>query len=452
MPYNSHKIPEPDMPEKTLQHFLQNTLVLKPAQRLLVGFSGGLDSATLLHALDKVGPDLPLLAIHVHHGLSPNADYWAAQAQAFCDARNIPLHIIRVSVRQGASVEAEARMARYEAFKHVLQAGDALLLAQHQDDQAETVLFRLLRGAGVRGLGAMQAQASLTLVGGKVVPLWRPWLGLSRQVLEKYAAAESLEWVEDESNTDTRYARNFLRQDIFPALRQHWPEAGKTLAATAQRMQEADILLQEYALQLLAPLRLRHGSVSVGGLLALSSGQRKLLLRQLLREQGLPLPGEKILEQIERDVLQAAHDATPLLVWPGTECRRYRDELYFMAPLPELPPFWQAAWQGEKLLLPDGRALVASSWAWAGDDVVVRYRQGGEKIRPVGNSHHRDLKTLMQESTMPPWERSRVPLVFVNGELVGVVGCWYAEGARGVAIGFEFMSDKSAGWYLTSSQ
>ena len=432
MPLNFPINPEPDMPEKTLQHFLQSTLALKPVQRLLVGFSGGLDSATLLHALDKAGPDLPVLAIHVHHGLSPNADYWAQHAQAFCDARNIPLHIVRVTVGQGASLEAEARAARYAAFRLVLKAGDALLLAQHRDDQAETVLFRLLRGAGVRGLGAMRAHASLTVQEGFDVPVWRPWLGLSRRTLEHYARVEDLDWVEDESNIDTRYARNFLRQTVIPVLRQHWPEAEKVLAATAQRMQEADALLQEYALQLLEPLRLHRGATSVGGLLALSSAQQKLLLRQLIQENKLPLPSEKILEQISRDVLPAVNDATPLLAWPGGECRRYRDELHFMAPLPDLPPFWQAYWQGGPLALPDGRTLVASSWPWADADVLVRYRQGGEKIMPAGQAHHRDLKTLMQENGMPPWERSRVPLVFVDGELVCVVGWWIAETAKGV--------------------
>ena len=422
------------MPEPTLTRFLQTALAATPAGRLLVGFSGGLDSACLLHALDKVGPDLPLLAIHVHHGLSPNADRWAERAQAFCAARDIAIEVVRVTVGQGASREAEARAARYDAFRQHLRPGDALLLAQHQDDQAETLLFRLLRGAGVHGLGAMHAHASLTLGGGGAVPLWRPWLGLSRPALERYARAERVEWVEDESNTDTRYARNFLRQRILPALRQHWPEAGRTLAATAGRMQEADQLLSEYALHLLAPLRRRNGSVSVAGLLGLTLAQRKLLLRQLLHEHQLPLPAERVLEHINGEVLAAAPDASPLVAWAGAECRRYRDELYVMPPRPPLPPRWQADWQGEPLRLPDGRILTATSWPWAGRKVIVRFRQGGEKIRPLGHPHHRDLKTLMQEADMPPWTRMRVPLVLVDGSLTHVVGCWRSEEALGVDV------------------
>jgi tRNA(Ile)-lysidine synthase len=413
--------------EQTLQHFLHEQLAGKAVGRLVLGFSGGLDSSVLLHALahwhkTAVVP-VDLLALHVHHGLSPHADAWATQAQETAGALGISCMVQRVAVGQGASLEAEARKARHAAFAECLRPGDALLLAQHQDDQAETVLFRLLRGAGVRGLGAMQANSLLD-----GIPRWRPLLGISRQALEQYAAAHSLRWVEDESNTDTRYARNFLRQRIIPELRTHWPEAGKTLAATAHRMQEADALLGEYAQLLLAPLRLHPAHpgesppVSVGGLLALSAAQRKLLLRTLVQEQGLPLPEEKILDQIERDVLPAAADAGPVVRWPGGECRRYRDGLYMLAALPEIPANWESPWAGAPLILPDGRTLTADSWPWAGKSVVVRYRRGGEKIKPAGSAHTRELKTLMQEAGMPPWQRERVALVFVEDELLVVLG------------------------------
>jgi tRNA(Ile)-lysidine synthase len=191
-------------------------------------------------------------------------------------------------------------------------------------------------------------------------------------------------------------------------------------------MQEADGLLAEYAQQLLAPLRLSPGASSVGGLLALSAPQRRLALRQLIQEQGLPLPAEKVLAQIEGDVLLAAADATPLLRWAGGECRRYRDGLYFLAPLPAIPESWECEWQGEPLTLPDGRRLRAGGWPWLGQRVVVRFRQGGEKIRLAGHPQHQLLKNLMQEAGIPPWQRGRLPLVFLGQELMAVVGWWQA--------------------------
>lgn len=416
------------MLENILRQFLQTQLLVTKVRRLVVGFSAGLDSMALLHALGKVAAEfgLPVAAIHVHHGLSPNADAWAEHAAQACAARHIALTVQRVSVGQGASLEAEARAARYAAFRACLQEGDALLLAQHQDDQAETVLFRLARGAGVRGLGAMHACRELTLSQGPSIPLWRPLLTVSRRSLEQYADAEQLHWVDDESNTDTRYTRNFLRQDIIPALRTHWPAVSRTLAATAARMQEADELLAEYAELLMAPLRLEHGALSVGGLLALTLAQRKQVLRHWLHEKNLRVPEEKILDQLEGDVLNARVDAMPVLAWSAGEFRRYRDGLYAMAPLPDIPPFWEASWQGEELLLPDGRRL-RSNTPLHGAPLTVRFRQGGERIKPAGAPHTRELKTLMQEAGIPPWERERIPLVFAGEELVLVVGWWGTE-------------------------
>lgn len=421
------------MPEQTLRRFL---LTHKPVPRLLVGFSAGLDSVVLLHALHRLAPELglQLAAIHVHHGLSPHADDWAAQAQAFCAQRQIPLTVSRVSVGQGASLEAEARQARYQAYREALRADDALVLAHHQDDQAETLLFRLLRGAGVRGLGAMQAVSRLGLAEGRRVPLWRPLLALPKRELEAYALAHGLGWVEDESNQDLRYARNFLRQTILPALRTRWPQATPVLAATAQRMRDADALLAEYAVLLLAPLRQGSGGLAVAGLLGLTEPQRKLVLRHILEERGLPLPAEPVLDRVEQEVLLARADATPVLAWPGAELRRYRDGVYVMAPLHEVSPDWEAVWPGGALDLPCGRRLRAESVRGAGlrhlqtEGLQLRYRRGGEKIRPVGVAHHRELKTLLQEAGVPPWERERLPLVFVQDELVAVVGHWMAEG------------------------
>lgn len=414
-------------PESALGPFWHGLGAQPAVDRVVLGLSGGIDSMALLHALAYTRPpNISLAAIHVHHGLSANADDWAGFVDSACQALGVELTISRVVVGREGSVETAARQARYAAFSKVMGAGDVLVLAHHCDDQAETLLFRLLRGAGVRGLAAMRSGMPDAR---RDMRVYRPWLTVSRQQILDYARAKQLVWIEDESNADDRHARNFLRNRVFPQLRQHWPEVSATLASTAGRMAEADSLLEEYAQLLLAPSRSSGAGVSVTGLRQLSPAQQRLVLRHLITESGLALPMAAVLEQILSGVLPAASDATPHVSWHGGECRRYRDQLFLLAPCVELPSDWRVRWQGEPLMLPDGRCLSVRSWPWANQDVWVTFRQGGERIRPVGRAHRKDLKTLLQEAGVPPWERSRIPLVWLGEVLVAVVGYWTGEEA-----------------------
>lgn len=418
------------MLEQTLHAFLTRELAAAPGtRRFVLGFSGGLDSSVLLQLLARVAPalSLPVLAVHVHHGLSPNADAWAQQAQVVCDGLGVPLHIKRVVVQKQGSVEAAARVARHAAFAEVLQAGDVLLLAQHRDDQAETLLFRLLRGAGVHGLAAMAEVSRFPLVGAvagekKFLPQWRPLLSLSRAELESWAQAQQLVWVEDESNSDTRYARNFLRQDVVPLLKTRWPAVTETLFATAARLREADELLSELAAELAASAVDAGQRLHIPAVLALAPARQRLLLRHWLQQQGFLLPDEAMLQRIMHEVLLARDDATPLLAWSDTEIRRYREHLYAMRPLYAMPAAWEAEWDGlQDLLLPDGRVLRRIASAESGPELLrVRYRRGGERLRQGEIS--RELKTLFQEQAVPSWERDRLPLVFRGDELLFVAG------------------------------
>lgn len=416
------------MPEHALNRFLARQMPASPeVKQLVLGFSGGLDSTVLLHALVKVAPafSLPVLAVHVHHGLSPNADTWADHVQGLCAGLGVPLETHRVQVVRAASLEAAAREARQAAFATSLKVGDALLLAQHQDDQAETVLFRLLRGAGVTGLGAMHAVSVFARAGAVSVPQWRPLLGLSRAALEQYAAANALRWVEDESNQDTRYARNFLRQEIFPRLKMQWPAVAQTLAATARRLQEADTLLDELAMEMAQTCIDEKQRLRIPAWAALNPARQRLLLRYWLRQQGLPIPDAEMLEKIGSEVIAARADARPLLTWAGCEIRRYREHVYAMLPLRPAHRQWQCDWDGvSPLALPDGRALLAEMAA-AKETLpvfLVRYRQGGERFRVDGQPAPRELKSLLQEAGIPPWERECLPLVFAGDELVAVAG------------------------------
>lgn len=413
------------MPEQAVQRFLDRMMDQSPqVRRLVIGVSGGLDSTVLLHLLHTLTSrhGRELLAVHVHHGLSPHADHWMAHVTSVCEKWQIPLQVHKVAVERVASVEAAARAARYQAFAASVVEGDALLLAQHEDDQAETLLFRLMRGAGVVGLGAMHEAGMFASPDNPAVPLWRPLLAVARQSLLHYAQEHGLAWVDDESNHDARYARNFLRNDILPALRQHWPAVTQVLAATAGRMQEADALLQEMAAGMAADCIDGRYRLLVPPVLALSAPRQRLLLRFWLQQQSFLLPDEAMLERIRGEVMMAREDAAPLVRWDGCEIRRYRQHLYAMPPLPEVLADWQADWMlAEPLLLPDGRVLSVSLPAGVGlADCHVRFRKGGETLRGHGMTH--DLKKLLQASGILPWERERLPLVFSGGELMAVAG------------------------------
>lgn len=411
------------MPERVIRYFLQQQLALTPVRGLVVGLSGGLDSCVLLHALRRVDIGLPVRALHVHHGLSPHADAWAEQVAWFCKHEGVPLAVHHVQVRREASLEGAARAARYAAFAAELQPHEALLLAQHRDDQAETFLFRLLRGAGVTGLGAMRPCRMLRVAGGAEIPQWRPLLSVSRAELLAYAQKEGLSWIDDESNEDRRYTRNFLRHEILPRLQERWPAASATLAATAARLQEADDLLQEFAAEMAHSCMDPEQRLLLPVFSQFPPPRQRLLLRHWLRQQGFLLPDERVLEAILSDVVAAREDANPRLAWPGCEIRRYRDRLYALPALASIPEGWEAEWKAsEPLILPDGSRLIAASEAARTGTWQVRYRRGGERFRPAPALPSRELKTLLQEAGVPPWQRERLPLVFDGETLIAVAG------------------------------
>ncbi|MBY0446347.1 MAG: tRNA lysidine(34) synthetase TilS, partial [Burkholderiales bacterium] len=328
-------------------------------------------------------------------------------------------NIERVSLApyQKHGIEGAARTARYEVFAR--QMGDVLLLAQHRDDQAETVLLNLLRGSGLRGLAAMPEYRRLN----KQIGILRPLLDISRAELAEYAAQQGLAWVEDESNLDSRYDRNFLRNEIFPALRAVWPSANATLARVAAHAAEADELLQELATADLA-LCLADSAFDLS--VDLSPLRLRNVLRFWLTQQGLQLDA-RAFEELIRIALFAAIDAQPALVWRGRAIRRYRQKLYITAAefvaMADVAQPWQVEMHLESGLL-----------SWRASDVgiapeqliqgslVLRSRVGGESLRLTADGPRRSLKQLYQEAHVPPWLRANTPLVYLNGELAAVPG------------------------------
>ncbi|MBD9423966.1 tRNA lysidine(34) synthetase TilS [Pseudomonas sp. PDM15] len=392
-----------------------------PAWR--IALSGGLDSTVLLHLLARLREREalpPLSAVHVHHGLQAIADTWPAHCQSLCDELAVPLRIERVQVDGGASLERAAREARYAAFERQIGAGEILLTGQHRDDQAETLLFRLLRGAGVRGLAGMPL--SRRLAAGWLV---RPLLQVPRAQLEAYARQHDLRWVEDPSNADTGLARNFLRHEVFPVLARHWPQAGASLARTAEHMREAEQLLAELAEQDLATVRgsgafdwLNLPSVQLQPLIALSEVRQRNALRHWLAPYSRMPDSEHWAGWV--DLRDATVDAAALWRLDGGELRRADGRLWLLSGewLQQPPP--PAAWTdpAQPLCLPgNGRAQIEGVGPAA--PLQLRYRQGGEVMALAGRGH-RDLKRLLNERGVPAFVRGRLPLLYRGDELLAV--------------------------------
>jgi tRNA(Ile)-lysidine synthase len=413
-----------------------------------VALSGGLDSVVLLHAMAALGPALgaELSAVHVNHGLHPRADDWAGLCARLCTGLGVPLRTVpaQVTPGPGESLEAAAREARYRALAASMSPGDAVVSAQHRDDQAETVLLQLLRGSGPAGLAAMPGQAPL----GPGL-LLRPLLGFPRAALEDWARDAGLDWVDDPSNADPRFDRNFLRREVIPLLRTRWPALDRTLARSAAHCAEARSLIDALAAEDMAALRRPDGGLSAAPLQELGPQRARAALRRWIADQGGATPDAARLDRILGEVVPAAPDRSPRVHWSGVEVRRFRGTLYLTgveAPAPDA----ELVWDGRSPLpLPGGGTLHAEPGragldpaAWADAPLRVRFRRGGERCRPRGRAHSQSLKRLFQERDVPPWVRARVPLVYAGDRLAAVGDLWvcepfFTEAPQGVALRWE---------------
>lgn len=401
-------------------------------RRYIIALSGGCDSVALLHAMRQIQSQLPcssLQAVHIDHGLQAASTSWSQQCRQLCQQLDVPIHVIELhlDIPKGESLEAVARHARYAAFANYLQDGDMLLLAHHRNDQAETLLLQVLRGSGVTGLACMPA---ITDMG--TAWLARPLLTISREDLERYAHAQGLSWIDDPSNQDTRFDRNFLRHDIMPLLRARWPAVNTTMARVAHHQAEANHLLNELAqIDWQTCCASDEHRLSVRAVQKLSPARIRNLLRYWVADVcHSPMPDTVHLERILTEVLPAGQDATPLVHWAGVNIRRYRDELYLEPQPGEHAVDWRTHWDMQApLALPTGEMLTMRMVRGGGlrldspnAPVVVQYRQGGERCRLPGRAHHNELKKLFQHWGVPPWRRDRIPLIFVGQELAQIVG------------------------------
>lgn len=391
-----------------------------------VAYSGGLDSHVLLHICSELRKTLPLhlRAVYVNHHLSANANAWASHCATIC--HDLQLDFVQknvsVSCANDQSPEEAARLARYQAFAELMAPCDFLLTAHQQDDQAETVLLQLLRGAGPKGLAAMPAVKPFA-TGFHA----RPLLDFARADLKHYAEQQQLKWIEDESNFNIGYTRNFLRHEILPILKMRWPSVTKTLSRVAENCAEAQELLETMAAEDLRNISLDEG-IAIEKLLNLPPARQRQVLRQWFCQLGFPIPSAVKMQQIQEHFLEADQDKLPHIIWGDVELRRFQNKLYAMKCLSKHDPAKTYTWDlRAPLVLPNLGILEVSRTSGAGlrADIThldVRFRLGGERCQLPGRKGHHDLKKLFQQWQVPPWERDRIPLLYLDDKLVAVLG------------------------------
>lgn len=401
-------------------------------QRLFIGFSGGLDSTVLLHNLITHSSFAnKLTAVHINHGLSPNALAWQNHCQQFCSEYKIHFVVEQVEFERQANIEEEARKARYQAFALLLEDKDGLVLGHHLDDQAETLLLQLFRGTGIEGLAAMAPIKKLAQG-----ELLRPLLHHSRQTLEEYAQFYKLKWVDDESNRDISFTRNYLRHQVLPLLRQRWPTMVNNLARTAQHCQQAQANLDDLARIDCPTLNQPSKTLPVTPLLVLNHHRLSNVLRLWLKSNQVQLPSTSTFNRVIKEVIHAKEDAKPLVAWRDVCIRRYQQMLYLIKN--ESRTCFQAKNWGSfpNPLIIEGLGKIETKKGNKGlvlpeqAQIEIRFRQGGESFHWHGQT--KPLKKLFQEWQIPPWKRDSIPLLYVNSHLAAVIGhaiadCFYKE-------------------------
>ncbi len=421
---------KPNNPFTVAQQVLQTHI--QPGQHLTVALSGGIDSVVLLHILAQLSHTMPfsLSAVHVHHGISRNAGLWSQFCCNMCHALDVPIYVayLQIGKESGQSLEAVAREQRYQVFSRLY--GDFVVLAQHRDDQAETLMLQLLRGAGVRGLSSMPVIRKQSR---QFVPqILRPLLHASRHSIETYARHHHLNWIVDESNDSIAYNRNFLRHEIFPRLSQRYPNYSATLQRASEHLSESLLLLDELAIMDSAQC-LQSDKLIIDQLRSLSIPRAKNLLRYTLIKQGAALPSSVKLEDLLKQLFSVQADNHLQVRFGNTEIRCFKRLVHIL--IDRTTPDRTGAtypWHGEsELVLPPtsgairfdkttGTGLCAAKLST--DPVTVRFRQGGERFRPTCNRPRRSLKNLMQEAAMPAWNRDTLPLLFCGEQLIWVPG------------------------------
>lgn len=437
---------------KRFQNSLESLHSLPKDASYVVAYSGGLDSHVLLYCCKQL--NLPVRAVHVHHGLQSIADDWVKHCQAICNVLNIPLDVIYVDAQaeKGQSPEEAARSIRYDALQTNLTNGECLITAQHLNDQAETLLLQLFRTAGTAGLSAMPSSKQF----GDYVHI-RPLLSFSRKEIEVFAQLNGLRWIEDPSNNDVQFDRNFIRKNLVPLLETRWPEITGQLSTVASLQSNNLRVLEDMAAIDLANVVKTTANqsktnvydvssvLSISTLKKLSSARLLNVLRYWIIKtadnQTIKIsPTRKLLEEIEKTLINSPSDVKSVIDFSAFEFRKYQNDLYLLQPTisknfqDELTKEvnWDAALPLTlsflniklKVMNTTGEGLNQSL---LNEPLRICFRQGGEKFHPAERQHSQSLKKLLQEANVPPWQRDIIPLLYFKDELIAVVGFWISK-------------------------
>ncbi len=409
-----------------------------------VALSGGLDSIALLHLLVNSGTNLPIRAIHVNHGISRNSNDWQSFCSELCTSYQVELFETRVEIPEKGSLEENARKARYQTFEDFLKPNEVLLMAHHLNDQAETFLQRVCRGSGLTGLASIPECRPLSQG-----HLFRPLLSESRDTLKSYVAANSLDWVEDESNSSFEYDRNYIRHNVIPALIRRWPAFLNTLNRTTQLIRQDSEALNYYRAAWLKGNNSQE-KVSIKALLALPAFEQQGVLSYWSKSKTGASLSNANLETLLREVCLAKQDARAVFQLQDNEFRRYQGHLYCIPKDIEFDPEWHLSFDlssdvSNRFELPSGDIVYLKSklggFVLPDGQLELRFRLGGERIRPVLDNHTRELKKWLQSNGVPPWERARIPLLYCNDKLIAVADYTFDQSIEGVSNqnGWEFI-------------
>jgi tRNA(Ile)-lysidine synthase len=424
----SQKTKSPSLLDLVDKAFVSLPTSPKKIKSMTLALSGGIDSVVLLHLLHQLQKihHFTLKASHVHHGLSKNANKWVQFCEKLCTKLSVSLdvHHIKLPQKKSLGIEGEARQLRYE--KLLQSKSDLVVLAHHADDQAETFLLQLFRGAGVKGLSSM-AHFDDTR------KLWRPLLNTSRIEIENYARQHKLKWIEDESNKNTDFDRNFIRSRVLPILKNRFSHIIKVISRSASHLAEAQYLLDDLAqIDLKSYLKSKEykHKIKVKTLDKLSYSRAKNILRYWLELNDQLMPSKDILDELLRQVLTAKKDAELIIeLKKNYEIRRYKDEIYIVRKNQQAEKNYEVIWNGEsEILLPNGTQLNFKNVKGRGislskikdKKLVISSRKGGEFFKPDSKRPTKKIKQLLQESDLPPWEREFLPLIFIGDELASV--------------------------------
>ena len=418
---------------ENLNELITNEIASLGVTKFTIALSGGVDSMVLLDLLLKAKRSSDVIkAIHINHNLHESSKEWVDFAKDACKKYKLPLIIESINPKQeGFGLEADAREQRYKKFKEIILDNECLLTAHHLDDQIETTLFRIFRGTGLDGLRSIRKKAKF----GKGL-LCRPLINIPREAIEQYAKLNDIKWIEDPSNKNIDFDRNYLRNNIVPSIKKRWPNAQKTITRLSSLAENNQKLLHELAKEDIGEIE-KFNVLDIGILSNKSSLRINNIFRFMILKNKMGIPSLKVLENGIETLINAKSDS-PIITWDGFSIRRYKNTLYFFNPdlkQDEIRPLKMKWFIDQTINLGGNRGSIQARFI-KGQGIAlnkcpksleIKYRKGGEQIKPSGHKITKSLKNLFQENNVLPWVRDQIPLVCLGEDIISVGDLWFNQ-------------------------